>query len=195
MTPLCKLPKSLRLGRCPGMGTGVWVGDDTGRAAEKGLPLGGRGQWSMMDVLEIGICPSWHVMLILVSSTRCLRDLFGLKTAAHGCDPVGGQLLRSTFPPHAATSRETELRVWTAAHRREGCGMQQPDQRGRNTLRDGHGSCLESPLCEIHQDPKPFSLFLSASSCCGHGGVDALAAWVAVGGAGRVPSIPPSSKK
>lgn len=73
--------------------------------------------------------------------------------------------------------------------------MRQPDQRGQNTLRDGHGSCLESPLCEIHQDPKPFSLLLSASSCCGDGGVDALAAWVAVGGAGKVPSIPPSSKK
>ena len=60
------------------MGTGLQVGNGNGRAAGRGLSLGRRGQQSRMGVLEIGICSRWHLMVIPVSSTRCLRDLLSV---------------------------------------------------------------------------------------------------------------------
>lgn len=74
MMPLCKLPKSLRSGGCPGMRTGLQVGDGNGRGAGRGLSSGRREQ-SRMGVLEIGICLSWHLMAIPGSSTQRLRVL------------------------------------------------------------------------------------------------------------------------
>lgn len=62
-------PQKPQVGEMPWDGERVlgWWWDWQG--CRERAELGWEGKWSRMGVLEIGICPSCHVMLILVSST------------------------------------------------------------------------------------------------------------------------------
>lgn len=98
-----------------------------------------------------------------------------------------------------------KLRVRTAAHGRGQKGCRMLDHTGGKPPRDAWNSRVESPLHETHRGPGASSLLPSISSCRGYGGANAppclspprpLRGWPRLmGGAGRVPPIPPSSEK